>query len=121
MAYDYVWPPSLPRAPRRDGYSEQGGANVLRTPMDAGPAKQRRRSRRPAPVQCVYRLTADQVQTLTGFIDNTLRGVARFGWPHPRTRQVVEARVVPAEQGLYTIAPVRAGWWDVTLSVEVLP
>lgn len=121
MAYSYLWPPSLPRAPRLGGYSETRGINILRTSMDAGPAKLRRRSNRPDTIQCVYRLDTAQLNTFRTFVDTTIGGVSRFGWPHPRTKQTVEARIVPADDGLYTVTALGRKYWDVQVTIEVLP
>lgn len=122
MAYSYVWPLTLPQNPLRSGYSETPGANILRTPMDAGPAKMRLRSRRPDSVAVTYVMEAAQLVTLETFCRDTIRGTARFGWKHPRTKQIVEARIVPDQEGsLYTITPAGGDLWHVALRIEVLP
>lgn len=122
MAYSYVWPTSLPRAPHVDGYSETGGPSVLRSPMDQGPAKQRRRCAKPPQLECVFRMTSAQVETFEGFVNDTLLGTARFGIFHPRKKaERVEVRIVPGEDGLYDIGFVSAGYWDVSVILEVMP
>ena len=45
MAYTYTWPNTLPQSPQK-GFTESIGALVIRTPMDAGPAKERYRGKR---------------------------------------------------------------------------
>ena len=123
MAYSYVWPVSLPQSPRPDGYSETCGPNIIRTPMDAGPAKMRRRSRVPDQIPCVFPMTKAQVLTFQTFIDDTLRGTARFGIQHPRKKgTVVECRVVPDSNGRpYSISYIAPNLWNVTLTLEVMP
>lgn len=122
MAYNYVWPPSLPRSPRPDGYTERPGLNILRTPVDAGPAKQRRRSNRPDQISCVFRLTATELATFQTFVNSTLAGgTLRFGMPHPRTGVMSEVRLVPADDGVYSLSIVGSRIYDVSLTLEVLP
>ncbi len=38
-----VWPPSLPQRPLAQGFSEQAPDTLIRTQMEAGPPKVRRR------------------------------------------------------------------------------
>jgi hypothetical protein len=121
MAYSYVWEPTLPQVPQK-GFSESIGALILRTPMDAGPAKQRYRGRRSDTMQLTFIMTNVQVATLETWITNTLRGTARFGFPHPRKSTVVEARIVPQGDGaLFTAAYLAPGFCNVSLQFEILP
>lgn len=121
MAYAYVWPPSLPQAPLTD-YSETSGALILRTPMDAGPAKLRRRGQRPDTLSVVYGMTRAQLVALAAFVQDTIKGTARFGLPHPRTGATVEVRIVPGQDGeLYGTAYGAPDFWRVSLTFEVLP
>lgn len=121
MAVSFVWPLGLPQAPDR-GFTESKGLNVLRTPMDAGPAKMRKRSVRPDTMNVSYLLTTNQVSTLETFVFTTLQGTYRFGWPHPRTNVQVEARVVPSSDGAYySITYAAPGYWRVSLQLEILP
>jgi len=121
MAITYVWPIGLPQMPQ-PSYSETGGVLILRTPMDAGPAKMRRRGIRPAVLTLTYDMTTAQVLILETFVQDTLRGTSRFGLPHPRLETQVEARIVPSSEGqLYATKYVSPNWWEVSLSAEVLP
>lgn len=121
MSYAYTWPATLPQHPLAAGYAETPGTNLLRTPMDAGPAKLRRRGLRPDSLTVTYVVSAAQIETFEAFVADTIRGTARFGWMHPRKRVTVEARLVPDRDGsLYRLVPV-GGWWHLSLSVEVLP
>lgn len=122
MGYSYIWPVSLPQSPRPDGYSESGGPNVLRTPMDAGPAKMRRRAKKPDQIPCTFPMTKAQVVAFETFANDTLRGVARFGIQHPRKKgTVVEARIVPGNDGLYAISFVGPNLWNVSVTLEIMP
>lgn len=58
-----TWPTTLPR-PQVPGYALEPGQAFLRTQMDAGPARQRRRfSTTPTAVPVSVRLTKDQLAT----------------------------------------------------------
>lgn len=121
MAYSYVWPSTLPQMPKTN-YSETGGVLVLRTSMDAGPAKMRRRGQRAKPIQVSYDLSTTQVAALETFVEDTIKGTARFGFPHPRTNTTVEARIIPQSDGtMYSIRYVLPELWEVSLQMEILP
>jgi hypothetical protein len=121
MAYSYIWPPSLPQKPLSN-YSETTGVQVIRTQPDLGPAKQRRRAQRPDTMSVQFDMSTAQVETLRVFIQDTLRGTARFGFTHPRTQAVVEVRIVPQSGGeMYTTSYLLPDYWQVSLQLEVLP
>lgn len=121
MAYSYVWPSTLPQMPNTN-YSETGGVLILRTSMDAGPAKMRRRGKRTETMQVTYNLSTAQMATLETFAKDTLQGTARFGFTHPRTNTVVEVRIVPQQDGgLYSISYILPELWQVSLQLEILP
>jgi hypothetical protein len=120
MAYQYVWPPSLPQMPLNN-YSENTGVIVIRTSPDAGPAKMRRRGKRPDQMSVQYNMSSAQVETLRAFIQDTLRGTIRFGYTHPRTGAVVEVRVIPQGDGqMFTTSYLLPDYWQVSLQLEVL-
>ena len=121
MAYTYIWPITLPQVPQK-GFTETGGLNIIRTPTDAGPAKQRVRGKRQSTLSVNFIMTTAQTTTLENFIQNTIKGTARFGFTHPRTAQIVETRIVPAQDGqLYNYTYLAPGYWTVALTFEVLP
>lgn len=121
MAYAYIWPSTIPQKPNTD-YSETSGVLILRTTMDAGPAKMRRRGKRTETMQVSFDMSTDQLDTLDAFIKDTLRGTARFGFPHPRLGTVVEARIVPqSDGGFYTIGYILPEYWRVSMQLEILP
>jgi len=121
MAYAYTWPGSLPQSPQK-GFAETGGVLILRTPMDSGPAKQRRRGQRPQGLQLTFVMTTAQTVTLEEFVEITLQGTARFGFTHPRLNTTVEARIVPQDDGqMYTFTYLAPGYWTVSLQLEILP
>ena len=117
----YVWPVGLPQVPQK-GFSETGGALIVRTPMDGGPAKLRRRGKMPAKLNVQFIMSTQQVSTLETFVNNTTKGVARFEFLHPRTQQTVEVRMIPQGDGeLYTLTYLAPGYWTVVSTFEVLP
>lgn len=120
MAASYTWPGSLPASPLTD-YVEERNLNILHTPMDAGPAKMRRRSTLPDTLRVNYILTAAQVDTLDTFVFTTLSGIARFNYNHPRTGVAEEVRIVPQGEAMYTISYQSKDLYKVSLTLQVLP
>jgi hypothetical protein len=121
MAYSYLWPVSLPQKPLTN-YSETTGVKIIRTQPDLGPAKQRRRSKRPDVLNLQFNMSTDQVEILRVFVQDTLRGTARFGFTHPRTLSIVEVRIVPQGDGeMYATTYLVPNYWQISLQLEVLP
>ena len=89
-----TWPGTLPQKPDADGYTESPPDVVLRTPMDAGPPKVRRRSTAgPRPITMQMTLTLTEMQTLDDFFWTTCRaGALPFDWVHPRTQAAATFR-----------------------------
>jgi len=121
MAYSYIWPISLPQSPQK-GYTETGGVLTVRTPQDSGPAKLRYIGNKPQVLSVTFLMTTTQVTALENFVKTTIRGTARFGFPHPRLTTTVEARIVPQGEGdYYTLTYAAPGYYSVSLILEVLP
>lgn len=121
MAYTYVWPTSLPQRPLST-YSETTGVQIIRTQTDLGPAKQRRRAQRPDTLSVKFDMSTTQVEILREFVQDTIQGVTRFGFTHPRTLEVVEVRIVPQKDGaMYSTSYLLPEYWQVSLELEVLP
>jgi hypothetical protein len=121
MAYTYIWPISLPQSPQKN-FAETGGALILRTPMDSGPAKQRRRGKLASKMTLSFIMTSAQVTTLENFVTNDIKGTARFGFTHPRTNQVVEVRIIPSPEGeMYTASYLAPGYYNISTTFEILP
>lgn len=119
--YSVIWPLGLPQKPQ-ENYAETGGVNVRRTSPDKGPALQQRVSKRIGTMQLAFHMTPAQVLILEDFVENTLRGTKRFGFPHPRTGAIVEARIVPESGGLmYTLNYVMITVYSVSMTFEILP
>ena len=123
MAYTYSWPTAgnFPQSPQK-GFTESIGMNIIRSPMDSGPAKMRKRSNTPNTMNLSFILTTAQVTTLETWIKNTIKGVARFGFTHPRTQTVIEARIVPtSDSELFQLKYLAPGYWETSFKFEVLP
>lgn len=104
------------------GYTENHGANIVRSPMDSGPAKQRYRGNRPSTLTVSFIMTTAHVATLETFIRDVIRGTRRFAFTHPRTNATVEVRIVPQGSGdLYQLQYIAPGYYQTQLTLEVLP
>jgi hypothetical protein len=115
------WPTGLPQSPQK-GFKESIGQNIIRSAMDAGPAKMRNRGKRPNTMDLSFILTTAQTTILENFIKTDLAGVKRFSFPHPRTASIVEARIVPQGEGeFYGLEYLAPGYWKTSLKFEVLP
>jgi hypothetical protein len=114
-----TWPPSLPDYVLIDGYSESPPANTIRTEMDVGPAKMRRRSTAaPRPFSITQFMNTTQLATFDTFFNTTLNsGSERFDWVHPRTQAAVEFRFV--EQPNYEA--IGGTSWHVSYNLEQMP
>ena len=115
-----AWPATLPQSPLLDSYSEEAGDNVIRSPMDMGPPKRRRRfTARVDKLNLSYVMTTAQFATFETFWRTDLAdGALPIDMNHPRTGVAISA--VPS--GPYTAA--RDGDtldWRVELSVEIQP
>lgn len=121
MAALYTWPVTLPEYPEK-GFSESGGVNVLRTPMDSGPPKQRFIGKSSKMITVSYFMTEAQVDIFIDFTENTLKGTSRFYIMHPRKKTQVEARIVAQSSGqLYTLQYSAPGYYMVNFQLEILP
>lgn len=110
---------SLPR-PLVQGAGYTPGENTVRTSMDAGRAKMRRRFTAvcdSATYQIV--VTEAQLQTLEDFVDITLQGVLPFDWEDFRRPRGTPATYRFVQRPAY--APHRSGIrWIATLKLDVL-
>lgn len=114
------WPSSLPQAPLVQGYSETFADNLLRTPMDKGPVKVRRRTTRGVKTFAItFRLTAAQAATFTTFFEDTLSdGALSFTFTQPRTGTTLTVRFVSVPS---LRAERRGQFYILDATLEVLP
>lgn len=115
-----VWPLSLPQRPLAQGFNEQVPNTLIRTQMEAGPPKVRRRfTAGIRTMDMQLRITPAQVDALDVFYDSTLQGGALpFDWVHPRTGVAATYRFV--EPPSYATMA-RGRLWTATLKLEILP
>ena len=88
-----TWPASLPQYLLTRNYSESAPNLVIRTTMDAGPAKVRRRfTAGVRPIDGLVILTDDQLGVLDGFFLNDCAGGAiAFSWTMQRESEDADA------------------------------
>ena len=113
-----TWPTDLPRYLLVAGFDRRFRKNKIRTQMEYGPVKQRRRgTSTPAPIKGAIQLTAAQVATLEAFHETTLvDGTLPFDWVEPIRQTAVTYRFVgePAVTGGPVI-------FRATLDLEIMP
>ena len=109
-----IWPTDLPQRVLRDGYSEGMPDGRLRSAMEGGPPKVRRRfSSAARPVQAAIKVTTSGKGRLENFwLEETLGGSLPFHFPRPGIdgEFILTDGVVPllGPDGL----PIRsAAWW----------
>lgn len=113
------WPAGLPQTPLADGFGESAVSSVVRTDMDVGPAKMRRRYTAEVRVYSMgLLLTTAQVATLEAFYRSTLAEVDPFDWVDHRTGSAASYRFRSPPAYSEAGAP---GYWQTTLDLEVLP
>lgn len=116
---DATWPVTLPTKPLIAGANETPPNLSVRSQMDAGPAKVRRRfTAGERLLTCDSLMTGTQVATLDEFYLDTLGGgVLAFNWVNPRTDATVEMRFVQPP----SYRPVGNNKYLVSLHLEILP
>ena len=114
-----AWPAALPQLSLLEGALEAPQDATIRSEMDVGPAKRRRRyTWSPRRFSVPLILTVAQVATLETFYVTTLGGgVDAFDWLHPRTAAAVSFAFV----GRYQLLPIGAGYYQVMLELELQP
>lgn len=114
-----TWPAALPSLDQIEDYAERPPELKLRSAMDAGPPKQRRRfSSGPTEITGWMLMTKAQVATLLTFHDTTLaRGALRFEGVHPRTLAAVTMGFVSPPQPRHRANA--GGLWRVDLHLEL--
>lgn len=113
-----AWPITLPDRFLMDGYDEGPPDLVLRTEMDAGPAKMRRKGT--AGVRNIVgqvTMTTAQVAILDSYYLDDLASVGRDSWTHPRTGAAIEFRFVRPPRW----QPMGGDMWRVQIDLEILP
>lgn len=124
-----TWPATLPQAPLLEGYSRGEGKAVLRTDMDAGPDKLRRRSTGvPAPLQYAVAASTAQLAIFRAFWrDDLQQGALPYYLPDPEDGEetlLVRFLEEPSWTPLPAPdpdGPAGAKMWRLALQLEILP
>lgn len=113
-----TFPDTLP-SPLANSLQEQLPNNIVRTQMDVGPAKVRRRTTANVrSLRMTYVLNKDQAADLEAFFFNdTAGGALSFDYTHPRTGDTVSARFTEPPQ----ISSLNGIYFQISISLEVLP
>lgn len=114
-----AWPETLPQSPLTEGFRETPANTTLRTEMETGPAKLRRRTTAAAAtLSLAYLMGTAQLAALDVFYADTLQGgTLAFDFTHPVTGETVSCRfrLPPARVAL------NGGYFRVAVELEVLP
>lgn len=117
----YSWPLVLPTWPQV-GFQEEIKMQILRTAMDKGIAKLRTNGVAHTMLKVQYILEDYQVLELENFIYNDVKGTLRFSYQHPRTFQIVEARIIPANEKSYIdIAYKIDKYFTTSIVLQIMP
>lgn len=113
------WPTTLPQQLFVNGYSQSFAETTIKSDMDAGPAKVRRRfTAGVEPVSGTMLLTETQLGYLrTFFVDTLLGGSLRFSWTKPPAHSTACEMRFTAPPSWTKVE----GDYEVNLSLEVLP
>jgi len=108
---DITWPAELPSTLLIDGFSKQPQSSVIRTAMDAGPKKARRRyTARTVKFSGKQIFDAAELAAFEKFYQFTLAdGVLRFNFTDPSTLEAAEFRftadyAAAAVEGLFEVS-----------------
>lgn len=99
----------------RDNFVESPPERTIRSNMDVGPAKVRRRTiAAVTPVSFSMYLTTDEWTTLYNFY--LANDALVFNFVHPRTNQTVRARFAEVPTGSFNET-----LWNVDVKLEIMP
>ena len=112
------WPSSLPSMPLSDGFSEIVPDNIIRTNMDTGASKIRRRTTAsPRLLNVSYLLSKADINVLDDFYLTTLKsGSLIFSYNHPRTNISENVRFLKKPEYIST----NGEYFKVNISLEIL-
>jgi len=111
-----AWPGSLPQTPLVQGYVQSYKDTAIRSTMDQGPDKLRRRVTKPLRlVQMQFMMTLAQVQTLRTFYNTTIQGIGLVDMTDSLTGVTTNYRFV----GPPSFNFVEANNWAVGITFEV--
>lgn len=115
-----TWPVDLPQFVLRDGYAEGFKDLVVRTKMDTGATKRRRRfSDGPEEHKFTLFLTSDELTIFKTFFDGDLAsGSLSFDKIHPRT-EVMQTWAFTGQ--MPPAASIGADLYSISMPLEMLP
>lgn len=113
-----IWPLTLPQYVDQDGYAQTTKNPLIRTDMEAGPAKVRLRyTAVPEEFNISLVMTKAQFEAFITFFKQTIHyGADIFTWRHPVTRGLSNCRFT----SMYNASPHGLDF-KVTISMEILP
>lgn len=93
-----TWPLTLPQSPLISGFELIKRPNTIRSDVDVGRAKVRRRyTKKMEDMQCSFLMTQEQWNIFDAFFETTLNGgVNTFNFTHPWTGETLELRSADA-------------------------
>lgn len=102
-----IWPLDLPQRPQVESYSKKHPNQLLRSEMETGSAKVRRRGKsKPHQLTLKYIFDTNELQLFTDFVEIAISdGAVCFDWPHPVHNRYVRARFVGGQDSLFTEQP----------------
>lgn len=114
-----LWPVTLPQSPLADSFRETAPGTTIRTQMEQGPAKIRRRTTAGVgDISFAYVLSAAQVAALEGFyLDDLSGGALSFSFTHPRTGGSLSCRFREPPQ----YASLSGDYFRAAVKLEILP
>lgn len=114
-----VWPTGLPQKLNQSGFSNTLPDNVIRSDMDVGPNKVRRRDvSAPEPIRGSITVTESEYSLFVTFFNTTLAsGSIPFDWVHPITGDSAEFLFVNTP----SISARSGDHYTITLDMEIQP
>lgn len=114
-----VWPVGLPEYVLQQGYGEELQDQNIRTPMEGGAVKTRRRfTARFDLIDVRLIMSSAQVETFETFYYTTLLGGSIvFDWVHPRTQDAKTLQII----GKVRVTPADGDNFNVSMKIEVKP
>lgn len=114
------WPGTLPDLVSKSDYEEGFVDVVLRSPMDTGKAKRRRRfTAATKPLKVTVPLSGAELDIFIAFYEDDIDGGAvSFNYTHPRTGETVVVAFVSVPQ---PATPFGVDRFSVTLDLEIIP
>lgn len=114
-----TWPSSLPEYVLQSGYGEELQDQGLRTNMEGGAVKTRRRfTARFDQIDVRIICDADQTELFETFYNDTLEGgTLVFDWIHPRKRTAITLQII----GKVKVMPADGDNFYVAFKVEIKP